>query len=444
MAEYTFHPMYRGLVLRKNSEDLKDWVDRASVKYSQLPNRGIRRGNPPEFVFENGAIIRTGHLNDSNAYTKYQGHEYQKILIEELTHIPEEKNYLRILSSARSVIPELKPQIFCTTNPGSVGHMWVKSRFVDPAPPETTIWDGYRSRIYIPATIDDNPTLIEKDPDYVRTIEDLKEVDGETYRAWRFGDWDVFSGQVFREFRRNSHVIKPIIPRKSFTHILCMDWGYSSESAFAAYLFAVGKMNTDQGDSFNQVVIYKEWYGNEKTPDQWAEEIYKDCSMSDIEINLGYTDPAMHNTNTDGSTSIANMIEKKWTSLNDGRKWLDLEKGSNNRIQGVATLHNWLSYSPIGVPYMVITENCVNLIRTLPQLVYDQHKVDDVDTSQEDHAYDALRYGLSAIRFIGNFSQLSYGKSPHRLRKFNREGDPIAPDLDMWKQSEKKVVKYFA
>lgn len=247
MLEYTDNPNFRGLVLRRNSEDLKDWVDRASQLYSQLPNKGTQKGNPPEFHFDSGAIIRTGHLKDSQAYTKYQGHEYHKILLEELTHIAEEKQYLRILSSARSVIADLKPQIFLTTNPGGAGHMWVKQRFVDPAEPSTTIWDNGRSRIFIPATMDDNPTLIKNDPQYVANIEALRESDPETYRVWRYGDWDVFAGQVFREFRRQTHVIKPIIPKSSFTHFLCMDWGYSESSAFAAYAFAVAKMTTGGG-----------------------------------------------------------------------------------------------------------------------------------------------------------------------------------------------------
>jgi hypothetical protein len=42
----------------------------------------------------------------------------------------------------------------------------------------------------------------------------------------------------------------------------------------------------------------------------------------------------------------------------------------------------------------------MNLIRTLPLLVLDEHNPEDVNTTQEDHAYDALRYGLTNIRFI--------------------------------------------
>jgi len=443
LLEYADNPNFRGLVLRRNSEDLKDWVDRAAQLYSQLSNKGTQKGNPPEFHFDSGAIIRTGHLKDAQAYTKYQGHEYHKILIEELTHIAEEKHYLKILSSARSVTPGLRSQIFLTTNPGGAGHMWVKKRFVDPMPPEQTIWnDDGRTRVFIPATMDDNPTLMENDPMYVKNIESLRDVDPETYRAWRFGDWDVFAGQVFREFRRQTHVIKPITPKKAFTHYLCMDWGYSESSAFVAYLFAVAKMTTQDGDKYNQIVFYKEWYGNQKDPDEWARIIYKDCKEMGIRPEYNFTDPAMHNTQTDGSQSISDLMEAEWKRLYGGN-WIRSKRGTNNRVQGVATVHKWLGSSPTGVPYCVFTENCTNMIRTLPMLVYDQNKIEDVDTTQEDHAFDALKYGLSQVKFIGVSSGADARGGVKRLRRYNRKGEQISINLDKFKETPKTKKEYF-
>ena len=80
--------------------------------------------------------------------------------------------------------------------------------------------------------------------------------------------------------------------------------------------------------------------------------------------------------------------------------WLNPVKGNNNRIARVATWHNWLSIAPDGLPYLLITESCPNLLRTLPLLVYDENKVEDVDTTLEDHLYDAGGYGLSLVKFI--------------------------------------------
>jgi len=183
------HPEFRALVIRRNSTDLDDWIDRARTMYAKVGGKAT--GNPPEFVFPSGAIIRTGHLKDESAYEKYQGHEYHRMLIEELTHIPRQEDYLKLISSCRSTVEGLKPQIFATTNPGNAGHEWVKERFVDCSSPGEPTVDKQtgRSRIFIPAKVNDNPHLMEKDPDYVRFLDGLP--DG-LRQAWRDGSWDDF------------------------------------------------------------------------------------------------------------------------------------------------------------------------------------------------------------------------------------------------------------
>jgi hypothetical protein len=91
---------------------------------------------------------------------------------------------------------------------------------------------------------------------------------------------------------------------------------------------------------------------------------------------------------------------RKWKTINAKKNWINLKKGSNNRIERVATVHNWLSMAPDGLPYWLISERCPHLIRTLPLLVYDETNPEDVDTEGEDHPYDAVGYGLSSVRFI--------------------------------------------
>ena len=180
---YLMNEKYRGLVIRRNYDDLRDWIDRAKMFYRSL---GVKvTGNPAEFNFPSGAKIRTGHLADSDATYKYLGHEYHKILIEELTIIPDEENYLRLISTCRSTVKGLEPQVFCTTNPGGAGHMWVKQRFVDVAREREYIDPVTdRTRVFIPSRVYDNPTLMENDPDYVKTLKGLPE---ELRDAWLEG-----------------------------------------------------------------------------------------------------------------------------------------------------------------------------------------------------------------------------------------------------------------
>jgi hypothetical protein len=182
------HPLYRALVIRRNADDLRDWTDRAERWY--LGQGFTRAGTPPEFVHKIGSKIRTGHLKDEKAYTKYQGHEYHKMLIEELTQVPREENYLKLIASCRSTVPELKPCIIANCNPDGPGFAWVRKRFNItgvPYKPVVTIdkVTGLK-RIFIPSRLSDNPYL-SKDPSYRAFLDGLP--DG-LREAWRDGSWE--------------------------------------------------------------------------------------------------------------------------------------------------------------------------------------------------------------------------------------------------------------
>lgn len=186
----------RGLVIRRNAVDLADFVDRARQLYWHFG--GKIKGNPSEIHFPSGAIIYTGHLGQPDAYTRFQGWEIHRLLIEEVTHIPTELLYEKLLGSVRSTVDGLKTQVFLTTNPGGAGHEWVKERFkIDIFPPnkkfqtvkEVNGIEIKRTFLYVPATVDDNPHLKDKDPDYVAFLEGLPE---NLREQWRYGKWDDF------------------------------------------------------------------------------------------------------------------------------------------------------------------------------------------------------------------------------------------------------------
>lgn len=186
-------PYYRALVLRRNAKDLDDWIDRAKTMYK--PANAVYVGDT--FRFPSGAKIRTGHLKDENAFSQYQGHEYHKILIEELTQIDSVDNYEKLRASCRSKYPDIKPQMFATTNPDGPGHKWVKKRWNIPDMPfkpvitRTTMPNGaVATRIFIPSTLDDNKKLLESDPNYVNILNAIQ--DEELKDAWLNGSWAGF------------------------------------------------------------------------------------------------------------------------------------------------------------------------------------------------------------------------------------------------------------
>lgn len=382
--DYLNNPLYRGLVIRRNYDDLRDWIDRATLFYRSL---GVKvRGNPAEFTFPSGAKIRTGHLADSDATYKYLGHEYHKILIEELTIIPEEENYLRLISTCRSTVKGLEPQVFATTNPGGVGHMWVKQRFVDVAR-EKEFVDPVtgRTRIFIPATVYDNPTLMKNDPMYVKTLEGLPE---DLRRAWLDGDWDVFSGQYFNKWRYEKHVIKPFKIPDEWHRYRCIDYGYSAPFVCLwicvdfdgnAYVYRehyekgqplshhIAKINELSGDEkyMNTLADPSMWIKNPQNTNNWSRPMPSHMSIADIMLQEGIPVNRANNDRLSGANLVREYLE-----------WNDSDKPE---------------------PRLKFFSNCEDTIRSIPMLVHSQKRPEDVDTTQDDHCFDALKYGLQYI-----------------------------------------------
>lgn len=430
LTDYITNPRYRALVIRKNADDLADWVDRAIRFYTGLGASIAYR--PAIIKFKSGATIHTGHLKDDQAYTKYQGQEYQRILIEELTQIPEERRYLQLLASCRSTIPEIKPQIFATTNPGGLGHGWVKERFIDPSPPGIPFKDkdSGRTRIYIPATVDDNPTLVQNDPQYVDFLESLKRTDLDLWRAWRLGDWNTFAGQFFKEFKTSTHVCKYYFPFKSNVIVGGLDWGRTDPFATE---FTEIKTVEFEGKKFFRATTFAEIYGVDKMPKEWGkiiEDKLTDYNLTLNDVSWLRCDNQIFNPQLDKSKSIADQF----IDYNDKFRTL-LKPASKERIGGWENLHNWLSIAPDGLPYWQITENCINLIRTLPSLIHDENKVEDIDESGEDHASDSCRYQFKHLKWIDAKlgGVMHKGGEKIQLKTAEFIGDKQVPiDLSAW------------
>ncbi|HEC65745.1 MAG TPA: hypothetical protein ENI23_10645 [bacterium] len=388
---YIHHPLYRALVLRRNYDDLVDWIDRAGQLYRRYGVKIV--GQPAVVKWPSGAIFRLGHLNDRKSYEKYLGHGYHRMLIEELTQIANKTHYIKIQGSCRSTIPALVPQMFNTTNPPGAGHLWVKKRFVDPAPYGEifTAEDG-RKRVYIPGTVEDNPILM-KDENYILYLDGLERTDPDLYRAWRHGDWDVVAGQFFKMYRRQVHVTEPFKPRKELTKYGGVDWGRRSPFVFLAGAFEnVEYLDNELNEyDFNRMWIYGEMQGTEKKPHEWANLMKKGVNLD--EFKTIRADPKMFHRLDDGSRSIAKQFKEMDVQLLEG---------NNDRIAGWEVVKNWMSIAPDGLPYVLFSENCKYLIETLPGLMYDEEKLGEEDLLKcnIDHAADALRYMLIHVKWI--------------------------------------------
>lgn len=428
LTDYVDDPRYRALVIRKNADDLSDWVDRATRMYSGLKVSMAYR--PPILTFPSGAVIRTGHLKDEQAYTKYQGHEYHRMLIEELTQISSEKRYLQLISSCRSTVPELKPQVFLTTNPGGIGHSWVKQRFVDPAPPGVPFTDPEtgRKRIFIPADIEDNPFLMENDPSYVGFLDGLKSVDEQLYKAWRLGSWDVFVGQVFNEWRYNMHVVSQMdFPLSVCKKIIGFDWGYNAPGC-ASWL----AITPENKYGVKRIYHYRELYQRERTPEQWANDMNVFLQHEKVEYIVLPHDCFAHK---DGNQSIADVFRIILKCpIKEGHT---LERGA--RRNRLALTHQHLAPAKDGKPYLLTLDRCTNFIRTLPELVYDETNIEDLNSEGDDHSYDALSLALLSL-YVGAKGGAPVKVQPRSATNptfaTNEKGEMLTPDF--WEAMRRK------
>lgn len=380
--DYVSHPKYRGLVLRRNSKDLGDWIFKAKQIYGNIG--AVKVGSQsPVFRLPAGGEIVLGHLGDENAYEQYQGQEFQRVNIEELTQIPNERLYEQVISSCRTSIADLPPQVFSSANPGGPGHVWVKSRFVDVAENKTywpTLSNGKqgRPRIFIPFTIDDNPLGRAADPSYELTLEGIQD---EALRlAWRYGRWDTFSGQFFDMWRSDVHIIKPFAIPRHWNRYTGQDWNYDP---CAGVWMAV--------DGYGTHVIYRERYKGGLAPGEAAKEIL-DMEDEGEKIVRRLADPSMwtkgqfgHGPDKAGETrkSIAQMFHDAGCYIH---------QANNDRVNGWNVMRELMYWDVNKKPRFYVFDTCPNVCRILPGLPRDPHNIEDVDKKSEAHLADAIRY----------------------------------------------------
>ncbi len=342
------------------------------------------RSSESVFVFPNGSRLKLGYCDKENDVYRYQGQEFDVIGIEECTHFTwEQVNFL--MTANRSVRSDFRPRMYFTGNPGGVGHTWFRRLFV-----KKEYHTGERPEDYefIPATVDDNLVLMKNNPEYIRILDSLPE---KLRQAHRFGNWDVFDGQFFEEFRDNpqgyvtrrfSHVIKPFVPPAEWKYYRSFDFGYARP-------FSVGWWAKDFDGKLYRIA---ELYGCTSTPNEgvkWTpDRIFSEIRRIETEHPYlkgrtvhGVADPSIW----DSSRGEA-IVE---TAAKHG---VYFSPGDNKRIPGWMQVHYRLTFDGSGVPGMYVFSSCRAMIRTFPLLRFSKLCPEDIDTDGEDHVADEVRY----------------------------------------------------
>lgn len=349
-----------------------------------------------EMKFVNGSEILFRYCNAEKDLNNFQGVQFDVIFIDEATQLKQE--WIEKIGACVRGVNSFPKRTYYTMNPGGASHGYFKRLFIDRKFEKGEYADDYS---FIQSLVTDNEALMKENPEYIKQLEKLPP---KLREAWLNGRWDVFEGAFFEEFRvtpepqachdagiteeealqehRWTHVIKPFDIPQSWKIYRSYDFG--SGKPFSFGWWAVDYEN----------IAYRilEFYGCTGTPNEgikWtpreqfekAAEIEREHPFLKGRRIQGVADPSIW----DGSRGIAIVEEAE-------KQGIFFEKGVNDRIPGWMQVHERLRFDENGKAMMYIFDNCKDAIRTIPLMMYDEHKPEDLDSDLEDHICDEVRY----------------------------------------------------
>lgn len=388
-----------------------------------------------EIRFWNGAKIYLCHCKDEKDRFKYLGAEIHVLLIDELTTFTEViYRFLRSrVRMAGITIPHTLearfPRILCSSNPGNVGHHWVKTAFIDSRSPfdieRMPPSEGGMLRQFIPAKLNDNPSV---DPtEYGNKVEGLGSP--ELVRAMKEGDWNVVAGAFFPEFSTELHVIVPRVLPAYWHRFRAFDWGSARPFSVGWYAVSDGELSDLPRGA---LIRYREWYGARRdaqgnavpntglrlTAEEVADGIVE-REKSDVYANRvmsGVADPSIFAE--DGGPSIGDRMA--------GRKCF-FRPADNTRVAQMGAVSGWDHVRSRlkgdgEVPALFFFSTCLDMIRTLPALQHDEDRPEDADSDSEDHCVDELRYACASRPYTAPLPPSASEMEPDRYARSWRPG----------------------
>ena len=406
------YPGIKVMIVRKTYPELQEnhIAPLCELLRCYAPNRKERiaayNDQKKSMVFPNGSRILFRYCDNDKDALRFQGTEVDVLFVDEATQQSEER--MKKLTACVRGVNDFPKLIRYTCNPGGEGHAWVKRLFIDKRYEGEENAEDYS---FIQSLVYDNTALMATDPDYVKQ---LKALPPKLREAWLDGEWDVYEGQFFEDFRINPdvraarehgcdlpadelrrqhlwcHVIEPFDvssgPRRGWNILRSFDWGYNKP--FSCAWWAI---------DFDGV-MYRilEFYGCTGTPNEglkWnKEQVFSEIARVERDHPWlkgrrieGVADPAIFNA--DGGESIAETAD---------RYGVYFVPGDHTRIPGWMQCHYRLQFDENGRSRMYVFDSCKAFIRTVPLMLYDTHQPEDLDTELEDHVADEWRYAVMA------------------------------------------------
>src|SRR5215471_13287386 len=430
------HPRFKGIIFRRTYGELEkeiilrshEWYPACGARYNEEKKR---------WTFPSGAVMQFGHAEYEQDVRKYDTTEYNYMAFDELTSFTEFQYTYLTLSRCRTSTKELPAIVRAGTNPGNIGHAWVRRRFIEAGPYGSILLDPVTQtkRIFIQSLCTDNPHI---DPGYINRLSGLPEAER---RAKRDGDWWFFTGQVFDDWREIRlldepehavHVIEPFAIPLFWPRFLAVDWGYK-----AMTIALWGAVSPDL-----RLYVYREYSGKQLRISTWATEIGRLTDLNGEHLTDAVICKSAYQTRGDEQT-LAQQFEElsgiqircadqdrisglmlmrdylRWKQKPD-RKVYPNEEYSIERADhilrnfGTQALEQYkASFKPaekeLNLPRLQVFPGCKELMRCIPLVVYDENKPDDAAMFSGDDPYDCGRYLVKvAEEYMAPNSQASY------------------------------------
>src|SRR3990167_8947623 len=339
-----------------------------SVRYDAQKHR---------FTSPVGGTIQVGHIKNHDDIYKYQGAEYNRILFDELTHFTEDM-YTFILTCLRTTDPKLKCQVYCSSNPGGLGHSWVKKRFIDIGDPNrihkivNVLPNGEeftRTRSFVPSTVFDNKHIMENDPGYIQRLMDQPEI---RRKAFLYGDWNIFSGQFFSDFT-DEHICEPFDIPDFWPIWVAMDYGFETKCSIGFY-----------------------------TQDPDSETYYRFAEIYESKRNPHELPAMMRSVLWDKVKNLKGCFGDKRIMVKDELSVSTQEKFAvngfyfslavDNRAEGWYRTRELLMKDKEGRPCFYVFNTCLKFIELIPEIIHCEKNPEDVSKGCETHIADEWRY----------------------------------------------------
>lgn len=443
-------PRFKGILFRRTFAQLEsEIIQRSALWY---PATGATyNASKYRWKWPSGAIMQFGHMETENDVRNYDTAEYNFAAFDELTSFTETQYKYLVFSRVRTSIPGYPTIVRSGTNPGNVGHAWVRKRFIESGPPGVVCREVQTntSRIFIPCLARDNPHI---DKNYIQRMQGLPEAER---RAKAEGDWYTFEGQVFEDWREKpgfdepenaNHLVEDFKIPDFWPKVLAVDWGFSAMT-YALW----GALSPD-----GRIYLYREYAAIKKKIVEWATEI-KLLSQEEIrhvvmcksgwqnrgeELNLadqfakisGLTPEKPENNRIAGKLAVQDYLRWKPRPKSvvlasapfDAHKAMSILRTQGTKAYEDYRLAFEVPEDEKGIPKLQVFKSLSLLRKTIPLCIYDTSDTDgkpseDVAEFAGDDPYDTLRYLLLRVDKM---------RSPVKEEKYRQEERAIYGQLE--------------